>query len=70
MTQSYYKVPRFIRLNSQYYTIFKIAQAREIRMIHDEIACGQDKNEFIREFAQATTPKFGYWNSFVKSEIK
>ena len=57
ITQSYFSVPKDVRLNSTHYLIMKINNKKELRIIADTHATNIDYQDFIkiyREYRECT----------------
>lgn len=60
LTQSYYKVPRIIRLQCTDFSFFEMNR-KEVRLIYEDIGNDiEDLNLFRRMFMDATTNDFGF----------
>ena len=55
LTQSFYQVPRLIRLNCGHFMLFNSACDTEIKRICKEVCSGIDNKEFCRLFKEGTT---------------
>jgi len=60
LSQSYFKIPKFIRLQSTYLILFKLSSSRDMNMILSECSLGVDKKELANIFKDATKEKFGF----------
>ena len=60
LTQSFYKVPRLIRLQFNYLIILKLGSKRDTEMIINECSIGIEKNELLKLYKNATKQKFNF----------
>ena len=60
LTQSFYKVPRLIRLQFSYLIILKLGSRRDTNMIMSECSLGVEKEELLRIYKDATKEKFHF----------
>jgi hypothetical protein len=58
LSQSYYQIPKMIRLNSNYLVILKLGQKRNLNMIMSELSLGVTKDQLIKIYNYATKDKF------------
>ena len=58
LSQSYYQIPKMIRLNSNYLVILKLGQKRNLNMIMSELSLGVTKDQLIKIYNFATKDKF------------
>lgn len=58
LSQSYYQIPKMIRLNSNYLVILKLGQKRNLNMIMSELSLGVTKDQLIKIYNYATRDKF------------
>ena len=58
LSQSYYQIPKMIRLNSNYLVILKLGQKRNLNMIMSELSLGVTKDQLIKIYNFATRDKF------------
>lgn len=58
LSQSYYQIPKMIRLNSNYLVILKLGQRRNLNMIMSELSLGVTKDQLIKIYGFATKNKF------------
>lgn len=58
LSQSYYQIPKMIRLNSNYLVILKLGQKRNLNMILSELSLGVTKEQLIKIYGFATKNKF------------
>ena len=58
LSQSYYAIPKMIRLNSNYLVILKLGQKRNLNMIMSELSLGVTKDQLIKIYNYATKDKF------------
>ena len=58
LSQSYYQIPKMIRLNSNYLVILKLGQKRNLNMIMSELSLGVTKEQLIKIYNYATRDKF------------
>ena len=57
ITQSWFKVPKTIRLNVNYVAILKIGSKRDLNLILSEVGIGVSKEELIGMYDHATSKK-------------
>jgi hypothetical protein len=69
ITQSYYSTPKDIRLNCEYYQLFKMPTLREKRQICNEMSTDIDYERFVKLFEEATKNKHGWMLVDKKSDI-
>jgi hypothetical protein len=62
ISQSYYSIPKFIRINSTHLFILKLGGARDLRMVLAESAITLDKKQLIKMYEYATAEKFNFLN--------
>lgn len=60
LSQSYYKVPKFIRLQANYLMLKKLASSRDLGMILKENSLNVDKKELFDMYEYATSEKSGF----------
>ena len=60
LTQSFYKVPRLIRLQFNYLILLKLGSRRDMEMILNECSLGIEKDELIKLYKSATKEKFHF----------
>merc|ERR1711871_604369 len=60
LSQSYFRTPRDIRLNCNYYVFFEIPNRREVSMLYGELGLDLEKDEFIRIYGKATEDPFSF----------
>lgn len=60
ITQSYYAVPKIIRLNCQYFIFFKCLDDREILEVFKSHGGGLTREDFIATFKKATNDRFSF----------
>ena len=58
LTQSFYKVPRLIRLQFNYLILLKLGSRRDVDMIINECSLGVEKDVLLRYYKDATKEKF------------
>jgi len=58
ISQSYFKIPKMIRLNTNYMVLLKIPSNRDLNMILSEVGIGLTKEELMRIYDYATSEKF------------
>ena len=59
ITQSYYAVPKDIRLNCTHYHLLSIPKRKEIRNIADDCAVSVGYDDFMRLFRECTSKRYG-----------
>ena len=58
LSQSFYKIPKTIRQNCNYFVILKLGGKRDLNLILSEFELGVNKNELIEIYEDATKEKF------------
>ena len=58
LSQSFYKVPKTIRSNCNYFVILKLSGKRDLNLIMSEFELGIDKKELLEIYEDATAEKF------------
>ena len=58
LSQSFYQIPKMIRLNSNYLVILKLGQKRNLNMIMSELSLGVTKDQLLKIYNYATRDKF------------
>jgi hypothetical protein len=58
LSQSFYKVPKTIRSNCNYFVILKLSGKRDLNLIMSEFELGIGKEELIEIYEDATKEKF------------
>jgi len=59
-TQSFFHVPKIMRLQANYVALFSVASANELREIGKNFAAGVDYTEFVKLFRECTNRPFGF----------
>ena len=60
ITQSYFSVPKDVRLNSTHYLIMKINNRRELQNIAINHSADIDYNDFIKIYRECTNESFNF----------
>ena len=60
LSQSFYKIPRLIRLQFNYLIILKLGSKRDTEMIISECSIGIEKDELLSLYKDATKQKFNF----------
>jgi len=60
LSQSYFKIPKFIRLQATHLIIFKLSSTRDMQMIMKESSLGVDKETLEKIYKDATKTKFNF----------
>ena len=60
ITQSYFSVPKDVRLNSTHYLIMKISNKRELQNIAVNHSADIDYKDFIKCYRECTTEPFNF----------
>jgi len=60
LSQSFYKIPRLIRLQFNYLIILKLGSKRDTEMIISECSVGIEKDELLSLYKEATKQKFNF----------
>jgi hypothetical protein len=68
LSQSFFGIPRKIRLNTNYYAIFNLTRLTETTRIHREVASDIDKSEFLHLFRKALEEPYNFF--FIATEEK
>lgn len=58
ISQSYFKIPKIIRLNTNYMVLLKIPSNRDLNLILSEVGIGLTKEELMKIYDYATSEKF------------
>ena len=58
LSQSYYRVPKFIRVNANELILIKVPSERDLKLILSESAMGIDKEVLLRMYNDLTKEKF------------
>lgn len=58
LSQSFFKVPKTIRSNCNYFVILKLSGKRDLNLIMSEFELGIDKKELLNIYEHATKEKF------------
>lgn len=58
LSQSFYKIPKVIRTNCNYFVILKLSGKRDLNLILSEFELGVSKDDLIRMYEYATKDKF------------
>jgi len=60
LSQSFYKIPRLIRLQFNYLLLLKLGSKRDMEMILSECSLGIEKAELLKLYKDATKEKFNF----------
>ena len=60
ITQSYFKVPKDVRLNSTYFFVMKIQNQRELQQIASNHSSDIDFKEFIKIYKKCTAERYSF----------
>ena len=60
ITQSYFSVPKDVRLNSTHYLIMKINNRKELQNISINHSAGIDYNNFVRFYRECTRKPYSF----------
>ena len=60
ITQSYFKVPKNVRLNSTHFLIMKIPNKRELQQIYFNLSSDIDFQDFIKIYKKCTTEPYSF----------
>jgi hypothetical protein len=66
LSQSYFKIPRFCRLQATHLILFKLSSTRDMNSILKECSLGVDKEQLEYIYKDATKQKF----NFLKVDIE
>ena len=66
LSQSYYRIPKIIRLQMSYLVIFKLSSTKDLNMILSECSLGVEKEEIQMMYKDATKEKF----NFIKIDLQ
>lgn len=58
LSQSYYRIPKMIRNNCNYFVLLKLSGNREVNMILSEFGLGVSKEQLLAIYKEATAEKF------------
>ena len=61
ITQSYFSVPKEVRLNSTHYLIMKINPRKELRNVAINHSANIDYKDFIKIYREYTKEPFSFW---------
>ena len=61
ITQSYFSVPKDVRLNSTHYLIMKINKKRELQNIAINHSADIDSQDFIKIYKECTKKPYNFW---------
>jgi hypothetical protein len=70
LSQSYYKIPKIIRLQLGYLIIFKLSSSKDLNMILSECSLGVEKNEIQAMYRNATKEKFNFIKIDLNTAVK
>ena len=68
LSQSFFAIPRKVRLNTNYYSIFNLPSMTEVSRIQRETASDLDKKDFIQLFRTALAEPYNFF--FIATEEK
>ena len=60
LSQSYFKIPKFCRLQATYLILFKLSSSRDMQMVMKECSLGVEKKELEIIYKSATKEKFNF----------
>ena len=60
ITQSYFKVPKYVRLNSTYFFIMKISNKRELQQIALNHSSDIDSKDFMNIYKKCTAEPYSF----------
>ena len=60
ITQSYFSVPKDVRLNSTHYLIMKISSTKELQNIVDNHSTDIDYQDFIKIYRECTKEPYNF----------
>ena len=60
ITQSYFSVPKEVRLNSTHYSIRKISDKRELQQIPTNHSADIDYKEFMKTYGKCTSKPYSF----------
>ena len=66
ITQSYFSVPKEVRLNSTHYLIMKIYDKRELQQIAINHSADMDYKDFIKTYRNCTKEPYSFLNIDMK----
>ncbi len=58
--QRWSSIPRVIRVNCNYISLFAVPSKKEINLLYSDIGCGLDKEEFIKKFKKYTKKPYDF----------
>ena len=61
LTQSYFSVPKYVRLNCTHYVMFKLNNERELQIIAINHSAGIDYKEFLKIYRNCTKKPYNFW---------
>ena len=68
LSQTFFGIPRKVRLNANYYAIFNLPSLTEVARIHREIAGDLDKKQFLDLIKQSLAEQYNFF--FVATDEK
>ena len=60
LTQSYFKVPKIIRININYLILLKLSSDRDLKLIVSDYGLGVDREELLKIYKDATSEQFAF----------
>lgn len=60
LSQSYFDIPKTIRLNCNYVILFNLGNKRELTELHKVYATRIDKDEFMKLYREATNTPYSF----------
>ena len=60
ITQSYFRVPKDVRLNTSHFFIMKIPNKRELQQITLNHSCDTDFKDFIKAYKKCTDKPYSF----------
>jgi hypothetical protein len=70
LAQSFFQIPRKIRLNSSLFCLFNIPSQTDIVRIHSEVSPDIDKQEFIKMFRKAMSKNYNFLMIDTSTKVK
>ena len=70
LSQSFYKIPKTIRSNCNYFVLLKLSGKRDLNLILSEFELGVTKSELMELYDDATKEKFSFLLVDVEAETQ
>lgn len=70
LTQTYFKTPKVIRDNANFVVLKKLADSRELDIIHRIYAAEMSRHDFFKRYQEAVTSLNGHGSLIIDSQIR